>query len=206
MNFRPIWLPLLTILSTPLAAQERTTGDLDPQVAEVLREVTARALRDSIPVRQLEDKALEGTAKQVPPARIADALRKLGTELADARSLLRQGGPTTKLSEGDIVAASDARRRGVPGEEIVALRRESPGASMVVPLTVLGELVDRGVPVGQARATIAAMLKDGRSMDQVAQLPGKVDVGIRVGASPAAALNSATSSNGNGNGGVGPGN
>jgi hypothetical protein len=61
----------------------------------------------------------------------------------------------------------------------------------VVPLTVLGDLVQRGIPADQARLAIVNLVSGGASMEEIAQLPSRVDVGLRVGASPAKALEGA---------------
>ena len=169
----------------------RLEARLDPQTIAGLQPVLAEALIDSLPARPLEDKALEGAAKRVPSARIVDAVRQLATSMHEGRMLLRSGAPTVTPSEAEIVAAADARRRGVPPGEISALRRDAPGSALVVPLTVLSDLVQRGVPADQARSVIADLVRHGTSLEQIAQLPGRVDVAIRVGATPAAALRGA---------------
>ncbi|MBI4499527.1 MAG: hypothetical protein HY700_00030 [Gemmatimonadetes bacterium] len=166
-------------------------GRVDPATLAALRPVLAAAAAESLPTRPLEDKALEGVAKRVPSARIIDAVQQLVTSLREARGLLRSGSPAPTPSEAEIVAAADARRRGVPSEEIAALRREAASSPLVVPLTILSDLVERGVPADQARSVIAEMASRGTPMAQIAQIPGRVDVALRVGASPAEALRGA---------------
>ena len=106
----------LLLASTTALAQGpgRLEGRLDAQAIAALRPVFSEALADSLPARPLEDKALEGAAKRVPSGRIVDAVKELATSMHEARILLRSGAPALTPSEAEIVAAADARRRGVP--------------------------------------------------------------------------------------------
>lgn len=179
-------LVLLLAAGAPaLAAQQRLEGRLDAPTVAALRPVLELARQDSVPVRALEDKALEGAAKRVTPERIVAAVRQLGAELREARQLLRAAQPRTSLPDGDIIAAADARRRGVPAAEISALREHVPPTTgLLVPLTVLGDLVQRGVPAAEARQVIQELLATGISPQQLAEIPARVDVALRVGAQP----------------------
>ncbi len=177
-----------------LASQGRPALEqrLDAQTVAALRPVLDSARSDSVPVQALEDKALEGVAKHVPPERIVAAVRQLAVELRDARTLLRSAAPGVAVSDGETVAAADARRRGVPATEVSALRSHAPPASgLVVAYTVLGDLVQRGVPADQGRLVIEQLLTAGVSAEQIAEIPARMDVGLRVGAPPLDALRSA---------------
>jgi hypothetical protein len=165
-------------------AQARPPGGrLDAPTQAALQAVLDAARGDSVPVSALEDKALEGIAKQVPLPRIEAALRQLLGELREARALLRAGQERGALADADVVAAGDALRRGVPAAEVTALRRAVPvSTGLMIPLTVLGDLVQRGIPAAQAREVIVALLGAGVSLEQLADLPGRVDVALRAGA------------------------
>jgi hypothetical protein len=182
------------LATVPLAAQGRGTIEqrLDPQTFAAVRAIIDSARRDSVPSQALEDKALEGVAKNVPPARIVVAVHQLAGELRDARALLRAAAPGAALADGEIIAAADARRRGVPPVELSSLRGHvSSKASLVVAFTVLGDLVQRGVPAGQARDVVEQLIAAGVSAQQLADVPARMDVGLRVGAPPLDALRSA---------------
>jgi hypothetical protein len=178
-----------------LAAQEPPALErrLDPGTLAAVRAIIDSTRGDSVPSQVLEDKALEGVAKHVPPPRIVAAVRQLAGELRDARTLLRGAAPRALLAAGEIVAAADARRRGVPSDQVAALRHHvAPQAPLIVPLTVLGDLVQRGVPADQARAVIEQLIDAGVSAQQMADIPPRMDVGLRVGAPPLDALRSAS--------------
>jgi hypothetical protein len=182
------------LATAPLAAQGRPALDqrLDAQMLAALRPILDSARTDSVPVQALEDKALEGVAKHVPPVRIVAAVRQLAGELRDARALLRTAAPGMAMSDGEIVAAADARRRGVPATDVSILRSHAPPtAGLVVAYTVLGDLVQRGVPADQARLVIEQLLAAGVPARQIAEIPARMDVGLRVGAPPLDALRGA---------------
>jgi hypothetical protein len=182
------------LATTPLTAQGRPSLEqrLDPRTLAALRPILDSARGDSVPVQALEDKALEGVAKHVPLERIVAAVRQLAAELRDVRTILRSVAPGVTSSDGEIVAAADARRRGVPATDVVALRSHAPPTSaLVVAYTVFGDLVQRGVPADQARLAIEQLLAAGVPAQQIAEIPARMDVGLRVGAPPLDALRSA---------------
>ncbi len=182
------------IATASVAAQGRPTLEarLDPQTLAAVRAIIDSARRDSVPSQVLEDKALEGVAKRVPPPRIVAAVRQLSAELRDARALLRAAAPRAPLADEELVAAADARRRGVPTAEVSALRSHVPAtAPLVVAFTVLGDLVQRGVRADQAREVIEQLIAAGVPAQQIADIPARMDVGLRVGAPPLDALRSA---------------
>lgn len=186
---------LLPLAATTLAAQGSSPlrQRLDPQTFAAVRAIMDSARADSVPTGPLADKALEGAAKHVPAARILTAVRQLRSELANARGLLRAGAPGAPLGTEEIVAAADARRRGVPAADVTQLRHDvTATTSLVVPLTVLGDLIQRGVPADQARGAIEQLVTSGVSAQQIADIPSRMDVGLKVGAPPLDALRSAS--------------
>ncbi|HKI96126.1 MAG TPA: hypothetical protein VJ992_12640 [Gemmatimonadales bacterium] len=186
---------LVPLTATTLAAQGGSPLQqrLDRQTFEAVRAIMDSARAYSVPTGPLADKALEGAAKHVPAARILAAVRQLRNELADARGLLRAGAPGAPLGTEEIVAAADAQRRGVPAADVTQLRHDVPTAtSLVVPLTVLGDLIQRGVPADQARGVIEQLVTAGVSAQQIADVPSRMDVGLKVGAPPLDALRSAS--------------
>jgi hypothetical protein len=165
---------------------------LDRQTLAAVRPLLDSARRDSVSVQALENKALEGVAKRISPVRIVAAVRQLLAELRDARILLRSAAPGMSLSEEEIVAAADAQRRGVPAAEVAKLRRHAPSTTeLIVAYTVLGDLVQRGVPADAARAVIEQLLAAAVPAAHMAEIPARMDVGLRVGAPPLDALRNA---------------
>jgi len=179
---------------TALAAQARPPLEarLDPSTLASVRSIIDSAGRDSVPSGVLEDKALEGAAKRVSPPRIVAAVRQLAADLRQTRALLRRAAPSAPLADGEIVAAAHARARGVPEAELTTLRNHVPAATpLVVAFTVLGDLVQRGVAADQALDVIEQLMGAGVGPEQVAGIPARMDVGLRLGAPPLDALRSA---------------
>ncbi len=179
-----------------LGAQEDMLRQrLDPQTYAALQPVLEAARRDSLPVQALEAKALEGAAKRVPSVRLVGAVGTLADALREARELLRAGAPGAALRDGEIVAAAEARGRGVPADDLTALRRSAPPATpLEIPFALLGDLLQRGVPAGHAFDVIVHLVASGIPQERMVEIPQRVDVGLRVGALPVAALGSALQS------------
>lgn len=177
------------LLAGPLSAQSTALARLD---ASTLREVTPvleAAARDSLPVAALESKVLEGVAKGVRAEQIGTVVRDLAEELRSARVTLREGLPNRPIADGEIVAAAMARRQGIGAEVLRALGAASQGGgSLEIPMTVLSELVRRGVPVADAASAMSQVVRSGVPMQVAAQIPGRVDGGMSSGAPPGRAL------------------
>jgi hypothetical protein len=134
----------------------------DPRLAQVrpqLAEVLTAAARDGVPESILGDKLQEGLAKNVPPARLAEALRSYEGRLAEA----------VKLAPGSdaalLKAIVEARAAGVEARELAPIikSRSSRG------LDVVTDLVQRGFPAGQSARTVAAVLeKNPRQVERIA--------------------------------------
>ena len=111
-----------------------------PEAAAQIEAVVEEAGRNGVPVGPLYDKALEGAAKRVPPARVMPALRRLQR----AQGLL--GG---RPDAAWVVAGADALRRGVAADALTSIGREA-GTRTPMALVVMGDLLDAGVPAGRA--------------------------------------------------------
>jgi hypothetical protein len=164
---------------------------LDAVTLQALAPTLEAARRDSLPVRALEAKALEGSAKQVAGPRIVSAVEHMADDLREARLLVKAPGEAP--SDEMVIAASDARRRGVPANEVATLAHTlAPDGPLLMAMAVLGDLVQRGVPAGRALAAVTTLLEGGATVDALSDLPARMDVALRVGASPLDALGSAT--------------
>lgn len=186
-------LVLLNLLATPQGQDPPALESrLDSATVAELRPILESARRDSVPIGALENKALEGAAKRVPSMRIVAAVRALADELRETRAMLRAAAPSAVLTDGEIVAAVEVQRRGVPADHVSALRRSAPpSAALEIPLAVLGALVERGVPVEQARGVVEHLVLSGVEQDKLIELPSRLDAALRVGAPPVPALGSA---------------
>jgi hypothetical protein len=179
---------LLGLGAGPVRAQgaaearlERIRAELPDAAVERIEASLQQAREQGLPVEPLLDKAVEGIAKRVPGARIADAVHQLTADLGRARTLLADGEPRP----ADVAAVADGLRRGVPED---AIRRIARGAGPEEPLGLVvhtvGDLMDHGVPPGHALAAMEAWRARGANLEELRQLPAAVGRLIRQGALP----------------------
>ena len=169
-----------TGFAAPISSQTpEFAGQVDEATLAALSPLLADASRDSLPVAALEAKALEGRVKGHSPDVIGKVLSELAQDFRDSRDALRAELPDRPLTSGEIVAASLARSHSVPDAVIVGLMDGRLPGSMEIPVTVLGELVRRGVSPGDAAWVIRHVAQQEISMSRVAQIPGRFDVGMQ---------------------------
>jgi hypothetical protein len=179
----------LLFFALPAAGQGNALARVDAATLREVQPVLDAAARDSLPVAAIESKILEGVAKRVQPAQIGTVVRGLADELRVARGTLREERPGRPIVDGEVVAAAMATRQGVGRDVLRALLESSPaGGSLEIPMTVLGELVRRGVPVADASSAISEVVRAGVPMHVAAQIPGRMDGAMRPGSPPGQAL------------------
>ena len=154
----------------PVRARLEARGlpaDLVDQVTAIAAEATAQGL----PADPLAGKAIEGFAKQVPPARIVAAVREYGNRMQQGRDAVRGAGIAAPTSEV-ITAAADAMGRGLRNEEINSMVRAARGPDRLSSgLTVAAALTAQGMPPQRAVAVVNAAMQNGRSSSQILDLP-----------------------------------
>lgn len=181
-------------LAVPAAVAAQSPGAalasrVDDATLRAVQPILQAAARDSLPVATLESKVLEGVAKGRPADQIGRVVADLATEFLTARAALRAGVPGRAIADGEVVAAALATRQGVAPEVLRALWASRPdGGSLEIPVTVLSELVRRGIPVDDASLVMAHVVRTAVPLQITAQIPGKVDGALGAGAAPAAAL------------------
>lgn len=185
----------LGVFGSPWAAYAQASGFEARVPAEVLAAVAPTlesAAADGLPLGALHDKVLEGLAKGVPPDRIGQVVRDLAREFGTVRATMAQQLPGVALDDGEVVAATMAARQGVSPEVLATVWQSRAGsASLEVPITVLGELVRRGIEVPDAVNVMSHVVRTRVPMSVAAQIPGKLDGARGSGAPPGAALGQA---------------
>jgi len=176
----------------PLGTSGQGTGflsQLDEPTRAAVRPTLEEAARDSLPVRALQSKVLEGLAKNVPPARIGQVVAALARDLRDARTTLRSALPGATFEEGEIVATAAALGQGIGREAVLALWEARPDQrSLEIPVAILSELVRRGIPIDEASVLVAHVVRTSVALQVAAQIPGKFDGALSAGAPPNGAL------------------
>lgn len=177
-------------------------GVLHAQTAGTLRQLDGRAspslksqislvadslVQAGLPVAPIVDKTLEGISKGASDQRIMLAVRGVATELGIARRAL---GPS---SDHELAAAIAALRAGSSADELGRLRKELPGRSLTVPLSVLASLLVDGAPSSSALVAVVATARQ-RDDANLLAYGRAVSLDIASGVAPLTAITSAPGS------------
>ncbi len=121
----------------------------DSVTAFALRSLLDNAAARGLPTGPLVSRALEGAARRASSDHILKVVRDHAAALADARDAL---GVESRVNELD--AGAMAIRSGIPRAALRAIRLSRPGGSVEMPLTVLTDIVQRGVPSATAQDAV----------------------------------------------------
>jgi hypothetical protein len=149
----------MLVVALPISAQqtrERLPDQLQPATRTAIERLADSLRSAGLPDAPVYSKAAEGVLKGADDARILTVVRSLARELGDARQALG-----SEASEAEIVAGASALHAGVPAAELRRIRDGQPrasSASLAVPLTVLADMITRGVPPNDAAASVNALL------------------------------------------------
>ena len=175
---------LLAICSTGVSAQDltaRLAGRVPPDVAALVRQLASSAAARGLPVDPLIQKAIEGSAKGVPPDRVAIALRGLVAQLDVAAAALRETGPARPDTDA-ITAGAFALNAGLSGRQVTTLALASGASnSVAATLRVASTLAAMGVPAAEAVELVTQVIEAGGSPKDVLALPTQVMAGVSEG-------------------------
>ena len=155
-----------------LEAQDRRLAErLDPVTAASVQHLVDSARASSLPTEPLVQKALEGSTMGASGDRIRAAVQALVGQLGRARDAL--GG---RAGEGELTAAAGALRAGLPAASLRQLHDMRSGQSLVVPISVLTDLVAEGVPAEQATREVFDLAREGRSDAEFVELRRRIQI------------------------------
>ena len=184
---RATWLLAALALagwSGSAAAQDRRlTERLDPTTARQVAAVVDSAGRARLPTEPLVQKALEGAAKRVPSPRIVAAVSALYQALGRARQAL--GGPA---EEQEIVTGALWLRSGGGPGDLTRLKQRAGRRSVAVAITVLTDLVQRGVAPNEAVSGLDRLLGNGLADGELLQVRDRVARAVLDGSPAGGAL------------------
>lgn len=145
----------VTLLATPLLAQDsRLQSKLDAPTYAVIQALLDSARRAKLPVRSIEDRALEGAGSGVSDDAIIAGVRKFTVQLGVAYKTL---GPDAKGEE--LRAAVSAIDAGIPPRDLMRVRRAAAkGRTITTACTVLADIAGRGVPPAAASDVVVKLL------------------------------------------------
>jgi len=165
---------------------DRLAGRVSPEVAALVEELGTAASARGLPVDPLIQKAIEGSAKGVPSARVTAAVRLVVMQLDTAAAALREGSVVTDTL---VIAAGEfAITAGLSGHDITALARTGASAqALTVGLRVAGTLSAMGVPPAENIELISTKLRAGQPASDLLLLPARVQAEVARGVTPAQA-------------------
>ena len=164
------------------SAADRLAGRVSEPLRHELSPLVDSARAEGLPTDALVERALEGASKRASDDRILSAVRRLRTALGASRLALG-----ASASPAEVEAGASALQAGASAAVLADIRRERPyqQASLTVPLSVLADLVVRGVPVDTAAHAVLALARGGDAV--LVAYRRDVERDIAVGALPAAA-------------------
>jgi hypothetical protein len=128
---------VLWLMTGPLVAQNGSTrlpGRVPPAALPAIDSMIATAVAESLPTEPLVQKALEGSAKNIPPDRLVNGVRRGLLQLQNARAIVSHAVPGQPIPEGHVAAVAAALARGLPApivERLITLApNEPPGPAL----------------------------------------------------------------------------
>src|SRR5687768_15614425 len=164
------------------APDARLEARLSAEAHAPVRAIIDSARTRGLPVEPLIQMALEGASRGADPQRIVRAVSSLADRMDAARGALG-----AQSSETELVAAAGAIMLGVPDATLRNLRQTQPDRSVALPLVVLADIVQRGVPVDTASSVIMSLSRARMPESEFHSLRQAVMQDISSGANPAAA-------------------
>lgn len=132
----------------------------DSLTALSLRSFLESAVEQGIPLGPLINRALEGAARRASGVKIMQVVRAHAAALAQAMELLGPNAPVAELDAG-----ATALRAGIDAKSLSAIRAARPTESATIPLMVLTDIVQRGVPSVAARDAVTTIARMSASDD-----------------------------------------
>lgn len=182
------------------AAAAEVRQRFDASAASRILAAAESAARAGAPRELVYRKALEGAAKGVPTPRIVAAVEAFAERVGRGAGLLGE-----RAARSDVSSAAEALGRGVPPEDVRAIARDVDPGSLSVALLVLADLVEIGVPAGDARGLVTEAFRAGMGDRELLELEAEVRGRVRRGESPVGAVSELRESIRRGRAGVPPG-
>jgi len=166
-----LFWPAALVAQGPDTQTRLADRGLPPELVRRVLDVSQSAAARGLPGDAVADRAIEGWAKRVPPARIVAALEQYAVRLGDARDAVGQAGITSPPPEM-IVAAAEALGRGLGPAQVGAVvhAARTPGA-VASGLSVATALVAEGLAPDAAVGVVVAAMRGGRSVEQLLDMP-----------------------------------
>jgi hypothetical protein len=147
---------------------------LPADVATRVLAVIAKARARELPAEALENRALKFAAKGVKPEAIEKSVVEQEERMEKTRDVLQKARGRKPLGD-EVEAGAEAMRKGVDGSKVAELAKTTQDhRSLVVPLYVIGSLVDRGLPSDEALKRVEERLKARATDQDLERMPGEL--------------------------------
>ncbi len=113
----------------PLSAQDgsaRLAGRVPAAALPAIDSIISTAVAESLPTEPLIQKALEGSAKKIPPDRLVNAVRRGLIQLRQARAVVSHALPGEPVPQGHVAAVAAGLARGLPTSIVERLITVAP--------------------------------------------------------------------------------
>jgi hypothetical protein len=185
MTLRRALAAIMLAAAVPAGAQEaRLQSRMDAATYKAVRAVIDSAGKAGLPTRPIEDKALEGASAGASGPVIVATVRTFTSQLGAVSRALGKGATTADLRAG--VGALNAT---VPLRDLTRIHAAADPAtrSTATALTILGDIVLRGVPVATASNLVISLLRAKVKDAQLMEFDRAVRSDISHGADPSMA-------------------
>jgi len=112
----------------------RLAGRVPAAALPAIDSILAAAVAESLPTEPLVQKALEGSAKNIPADRLVNGVRRGYLQLRQARLIVSRAVPGQVPPEGHVAAVAAALARGLSGPVVerllTAAPNEQPGPAL----------------------------------------------------------------------------
>jgi hypothetical protein len=175
---------LIACLATRASAQVSDPfAKLDPSSRFAVEAMIDSARAAGLPWKVLRSRALEGIQKNADSRKIVAAVRERFIHLRDARAVLGAVDDDERAAAAEVLEGNR-----VKPEQLVPFRNPPRDRSPLMALTVLGDLVTRGVPRDDALSAITKYWQGGAGDADFMGLFRGVETDILQGLNPGAAL------------------
>lgn len=166
-----------------LAQDPDPLSRLDPNTRFTVEVIIDSARVSGVPTRPLLLKALQGAAYHADSRHIISAVRSVFHAELDVRVALGSA-----LNESEWTSAVSALQAGVPLEALAKFRGDHSSKPLTRALVVMTDLIQRGVPVGEASSAIMQLWQRGAADGDFYGLWKNVEQDILSGQNPGTAL------------------
>ena len=122
----------------------RLAGRVPEAALPAIDSMIAMAAAESLPTEPLVQKALEGSAKGVPPDRLVNGVRRGLVPLREARAIIARAAPGQPAPEGHVAAVAAALARGLNPTIVERLLTVAPSEPPAPALHAAADLVTHG--------------------------------------------------------------